>query len=327
MKRSALIFPISLLALASLVHAEPKEAKKSPPVPAPAPLDPATSKAIPVLIDGAEFTKYIYQGVPKPVLFPIVGPYGLEMTRNWPLRTAKAGEELDHPHHQSLWFAHGDINGVDFWTIGEKAGKVTVQGEPKVEVVKGETTITSSEIWSGPDGKQMLTSQTKIHCAGDKDDRIIDYTITLNASDADLVFGDTKEGTMALRVRPELNLPNKKGVAVVTNSGGETGQGVWGKKAAWVDYSAVIEGKSVGIAAFDHPSNFRHPSTWHARDYGLFAANPFGLHDFEKAPAGTGKHTLKKGESLTFRYRWLFHAGDAKAADVAGKFTQWTKEK
>lgn len=322
MHYSFLSIPLICFSLASSIYADASKAKKHEP------LDASNSKSIPVKVEGVEFTRFVYQGVPKPVLFPIVGPHELQMTRNWPLAKAKEKEELDHAHHQSLWFAHGDVNGVDFWLNGTpKSGTVAVQGEPKVTQENGTTTIASQEVWSGPDGKKIMSSQTTIRCGGEKQNRWIDYTIVLQATESEVVLGDTKEGTMALRVRPELNLPEKKGVAVVTNSAGHKGGDVWGKKAAWVDYSGVVEGKTVGIACFDHPSNLRHPTTWHARNYGLFAANPFGLHDFLKAPGGAGKHTIAKGESLTFRYRWFFHDGAAAAADVSGQFAKWAAQK
>jgi hypothetical protein len=189
------------------------------------------------------------------------------------------------------------------------------------------TTIESAENWLSVEGQRVLTSQTTITCAGSGEDRTIDYAIALHASESELTFGDTKEGTMALRVRPELNLPNKKGLATITNSAGLSGEAVWGQPAAWVDYSAPIAGHTVGIACFDHPGNLRHPTTWHARDYGLFAANPFGLHDFQKSPAGQGRHVLAKGASLSFRYRWLFHAGDAKDARLDEAFKLWAARK
>ena len=91
----------------------------------------------------------------------------------------------------------------------------------------------------------------------------------------------------------------------------------WGKRAAWTDYSGLVNGKIVGVAIFDHPDNPRHPTWWHVRDYGLFAANPFGVHDFEKKPEGTGNLTIPAGESVTFRYRIYMHEGDEKQGDVA----------
>ncbi|MBP7950969.1 MAG: PmoA family protein [Verrucomicrobiales bacterium] len=306
-----------LVFVAASVSAKEKKAS--------APLEASALKSIPVPVVGKPFTQVVYAGVPKPVLFPIIGPHGLEMTRNWPLRAAKAGEETDHPHHQSLWFTHGDVNGIDFWALGEKSGKILVKAVPVVTGKDGTSTVNSEEIWQGPDGKTVCTSETRIVCGAEGEDRYIDYTIAITASEGDVTFGDTKEGTMAVRVRPELNLPNKSGKATVVNDSGESGAAVWGKHAKWVDYHAPVEGHVVGVAAFDHPTNLRHPTTWHARDYGLIAANPFGLHDFEKKPKGTGNHTLKKGETLTFRYRWLFHDGDTARARIAERYADWAK--
>ena len=118
------------------------------------------------------------------------------------------------------------------------------------------------------------------------------------------------------------------GEAADSPARGDHGEGLkdealWGKAARWVDYTAPVEGKVTGIACFDHPSNLRHPTTWHAREYGLIAANPFGLHDFEKKPKGAGDYVIKKGESLTLRYRWLFHGGDTAAAKIEDRWKKW----
>jgi hypothetical protein len=169
----------------------------------------------------------------------------------------------------------------------------------------------------------VCASATVITCGTEGTSRFIDYAVTIKASEGEVTFGDTKEGTMGLRSHPALNLKGSVAKGQCVNSEGESGGAIWGRHAKWVDYWGPVDGKVVGIACFDHPGNLRHPTTWHARDYGLIAANPFGLHDFEKAPKGAGKHVVKRGESLTLRYRWLFHEGDAKTADVAGKWAQW----
>jgi hypothetical protein len=110
----------------------------------------------------------------------------------------------------------------------------------------------------------------------------------------------------------------------MTNSEGGVGEEqIWGKRANWVDYSAKVEGKELGIAIFDNPSNPKHPTYWHARDYGLFAVNPFGEHDFYNDKSRDGSMTIKPGESLTFRYRVLIHDGDASAAKVADAYTAY----
>ena len=122
---------------------------------------------------------------------------------------------------------------------------------------------------------------------------------------------------------------SKRGVAEVfgtaTNSEGVTGKKIWGRAAKWVDYSGPIDGKTMGISIFDSPSNLRHPTTWHAREYGLVAANPFGLHHFTKAKKGTGEHELKEGEQLNLRYRVVFHVGDCQTANVKALYKDFTE--
>ena len=83
----------------------------------------------------------------------------------------------------------------------------------------------------------------------------------------------------------------------------------------------------MGVAIFDHPSNPRHPTWWHARTYGLITANPFGLHNFERKGRGAGNMTIEAGKSVTFRYRFLFHSGDVKEAKIAERYEQFAKSK
>lgn len=133
---------------------------------------------------------------------------------------------------------------------------------------------------------------------------------------------------MALRVRPELNLTAAAGGPPATghflNAAGQRDAAVWGRPAAWLDLSGTLEGRPLGIACFDHPANLRHPTTWHGRDYGLVAANPFGLHAFTGAQPGSGRVELAAGGALRLRHRWLLHAGDAAAAGVPERFAAWT---
>ncbi len=288
-------------------------------------VDDADKGVVTVFLDGEQFTALHYRNFAKPVLSPIYGPTGMNFVRQWPMaEKAGPGEEMDHPHHKGLWFTHGAVNGVDFWAEGEKMGKIIVQGRPTVGKPGNVLTIDTIESWQAPDGKAVCNSATTISCGGDAGDRYIDYTITIKASEGDVTFGDTKEGTMGIRSHPALNLKGKVAAGHALNSEGQKDAGIWGKPARWVDYSGPIDGKVTGIACFDHPSNLRHPTTWHARDYGLIAANPFGLHDFDKKNAkGAGDHTIKKGGTLTFKYRWLFHSGDTAAAKIEDRWKVW----
>lgn len=289
-------------------------------------------KVVRVEIGGSLFTELIYAGQPKPVLFPLMGPDGFTMTRQWPILPKAPGEETDHPHHRGLWFAHGAVNGIDFWSEAPGAGKIVVQGLPEVAApaADGSVRIKTKEAWEKTPGNAVMHSSTTIRLGTEGGDRFVDYTITLNADLEDILLGDTKEGTMAIRVNPLLNLKGEVAKGSAVNSEGNEGLTAWGKHAKWVDYWAPLpdgKGGVIGIACFDSPSNLRFPTTWHARDYGLIAANPFGLHDFEKAPKGAGDYTIKKGESLTLRYRWLIHSGDTKTANIAERWKTWAEGK
>jgi hypothetical protein len=295
-----------------------------------------------VAIGGQTFTDYVFTGHSKPILYPIIGPGGAEMTRNYPMKEGVAGESQDHPHHKSLWFTHGDVNGVDFWAEYPPKGKENQKYGKEVQkrVIKaegGKTAVIQTENeWVQPDGKVAMTDERTITMSvGENNARIIDYVITLKASNGDVHFGDTKEGAMGIRTNPALNLSGEKkkgektaapGTGHSVNSEGVKDVDMWGKRANWVDYWGPINGKTVGVAIFDHPSNLRHPSYWHARDYGLIAANPWGASSYDKTqPKGSGAYTLKNGESLTLKYRFIFHEGDADKAHIAQQYAAYAK--
>jgi hypothetical protein len=159
----------------------------------------------------------------------------------------------------------------------------------------------------------------------DGKNRIIDFDITVKATNGPVTFGDTKEGTFGVRVAGTMKVDSKMGGRIV-NSDGKVDKEAWGKKAAWVDYQGPVDGKTVGIAIFNHPSSFRYPTYWHVRTYGLFAANPFGLHNFEGSKDVDGSYTIKPGESISFSYRVVFHEGSEKDARLAEAFAKYAKE-
>ena len=259
-----------------------------------------------VEINGQLFTEYIFKDVPRPYCYPLMGPGEVAMTRNWPMKNTP-NEEHDHPHHRSLWFAHGSVNGHDFWSEQKAFGK-TVH-EDFLEVKSGKE-----------------AGVIRFFNPGSASERVMDFDITLNASNGELTFGDTKEGTMAVRLAETMRLKGKVGHGRIVNSAGVRDDQTWGKRADWCDYSGPVDGKTVGIAIFDHPQNPRHPTWWHVRDYGLFAANPFGQHDFESLPDKTaGNLVVPAGKSVTFRYRLYLHEGDDQQAKVAEKYQQYVK--
>ena len=274
-----------------------------------------------VLIGGELFTEYVFRGYEKPILYPIIGPHGFNMTRNWPMRTGVAGEANDHPHHKSLWFAHRPINGIDFWSTAPEAGKCVHNELLEIQSGGRRGLIRASNNWVHG-GKVIFTDARTLAFEKLGTARVIDWEITIEASQGPVTFGDSKEGTMAIRTHPNLRLENDPARGVTTangqalNSEGVKNADVWGKRADWIDYWGKIDEKVVGIAIFDHPANPRHPTHWMARQYGYIGANPFGLNAFEGKPLGTGDMTIPAGEKATFRYRFLFHEGDPHEAQI-----------
>jgi hypothetical protein len=236
-------------------------------------------------------------------------------------------EAKDHVHHKSLWFTHGEINGQDFWGEGANSGKVVHDKFLKVSSGPEMGEIVSTDKYVAKDGKVVCTDTRTHKFYNTPDGRIMDFEITIHASEGKVVMGDTKEGSMAIRLAPTMRLKGKVGKGHILNSEGQRDGETWGKRAAWCDYYGPVKDQIVGVAIFDNPQNPKYPTWWHVRDYGLFAANPFGVHDFERKPEGTGDITIPAGESLTFKYRFYFHKGDTNQADVAEHYRQYAASK
>ena len=300
--------------------------------------------------DGKELvtTYHIGPDAAKPYFWPLNAPDGVGVTRDWPMLAAKPGEQTDHVHQKSGWFTHGDVipegielkhktktaKGVDFWSEEEGHGvivcvKVGVAQESKIHP----GVVTDNE-WRTADGDKVLDEERTISLYDLGPDlggaRLLVVDSDLIASVCPITFGDTKEGSFGVRVRTDLT--EEKGKGVITNADGKTGEkgpdGCWGRISAWCDYSGPIDGKAVGVAIFADPTN-PYPSCWHARGYGLMAANPFG-RDKSGFPAVKGKTDLvrmAKGDHLKFRFAILLHDGDVKAGKVAECYDRFVKLK
>ncbi|MEO5960791.1 MAG: PmoA family protein [Opitutaceae bacterium] len=289
-----------------------------------------------VEIGGQLFTEYFFKGASRPYLYPVNAVDGTSLVRDFPMGQT-AGEDIDHPHHRALMFAHADANKIDFWnegTAGTRYPKGSTMHDGMVETKSGNVgVIRTRNRWVAPDGKLIATDETTIRFRGNAEARMLDYEVTIKAlPDAPLVMGDNKDGTMSIRVAQWLTMPHKMqgkdipGQGHIATAKGDRDAAAWGTRADWCDYFAEHNGKTYGIAIFDHPQNLRHPTWWMARDYGLFAANPFGQKDFEvaaKHPAGKGDHTIPADGSLTLRYRFYFHLGDEKAGRVAERYAEY----
>ncbi|MDC1206752.1 PmoA family protein [Akkermansiaceae bacterium] len=259
-----------------------------------------------------------------PCLYPLIGPGGSNMTRHYPFKEDVPGEQSDHPHHISFWFTHGLINGHDFWheKKGVPPSKIVLKSYDKI----GDTFFTANLAWEH-DAKALLSEKRTYSFSSSDTELVIDLTSTLTALE-DVTFGDTKEGSLGLRLTPSLRLKGKVAKGSIENSEGHKNADAWGKRAKWVAYHGPdSQGKSSVATLMDHPSNLRHPSWWHARDYGLLAANPFGQHDFEgkKKEPHLGDYLLKKGQSLTQKYRLVLQSGDFDKATLKNHFQTFSK--
>ncbi|MBY0455801.1 MAG: PmoA family protein [Gemmataceae bacterium] len=293
--------------------------------------------------------------VAKPYLFPVLAPNGVGVTRPWPVEKGTPGEATtDHVHQKSVWFCHGDVipegielkikttekagKGVDFWSEAKDKDGTARHGKIKCVKVgtpkqhdKTHVSVETRNEWLTPDGVKIMDEVRVIHVIDAKEGRTFAFEITLQASVCPITFGDTKEGSFGIRVHDGLRPTEKTGATVTTADGKAMTPPVkdnlpaWGHPTAWIDYSGTLDGKEVGVAVFDHPSNPK--AAWHARAYGLNAANPFGRKQ-SGFPSQKDKDDLikiEKGGELKLRYAVYAHVGDVKSGKVAEAFEAFKK--
>ncbi len=281
-----------------------------------------TANGIDVLHGRQHFTTYVHgTGLPKVILYPFLTPGGAALTR--PLH-AGPGVDKDHPHHRGVWTAHGAVDGVDFWEEYKPDHGRIIHKEIRRctsgDIGRLDTTLA----WVDATGLTRLLEERTMRFfplafdGGSAYAMELEFTLRGHAGRA-IVFGDTKEGGLvAARVNPSINAT---GAGIIYNSEGlSTGpsakepEATWGKAARWVAYAGPAGNRAGGaatqatLAILHLPPSFAHPTRWHVRGYGLFAANPFALSYFENKipgashdPAKSGAYTLPAGEALHWR--------------------------
>jgi hypothetical protein len=287
-------------------------------------------RRVEVTVDGGAFTAYAWpERLMKPVLYPIRSARGTLVTRGFPL-DPRPGERVDHPHQAGLWFNYGDVNGVDFWNNSEalapaeqaKMGRIVHRALVGARGGAGEGELVVSADWVMPDGSTVLAERTRFVFRASRDSRGIERITELTAGARRVRFADNKEGVLGLRVARALEAPSDKpelltdasgkpttapvldntGVnGVYTSSEGIRGAAGWGTRGRWMALSGRVGDEDVVLLMADHPRNPGYPTYWHARGYGLFAANPLG-----QAALSGGKETLSfalaPGATATFRH-------------------------
>jgi hypothetical protein len=292
------------------------------------------SEKISIEINGKPFGDFYIAGkdVTKPYLWPLRAASGTYVTRMWPMETVSEEQKMladkliqnDHQHQRGMWFAHESVNKLDFWNneasyTTPNRGKILLKKVGEVKSGKEKGSVAATFEWSpmAVDAPPILTESRVMTFYANPKERMFDVDITLTALQQ-ATFGDAKDGVFGIRMRPIL-IEGKGGTGHISNADAQVGEKqLWGKPSNWCDYSGEVDGEKVGIAILDNPQNPHHPVRWHARAYGLFAANPFGLAVFTNDKSQSGAITIEPGQSLRYRYRVIVHPGDAQAADIAG---------
>jgi hypothetical protein len=285
-----------------------------------------------ITIDGKPFTSYVWPTVlKKPVLYPLIAADGIDVVRGFPL-APRPGERVDHPHHAGVWFNYGNVNGFDFWNNSdaikpadrEKMGTIHQRKIVSTKSGRDSGELVVDSVWTTGSGQDILEQTTRYVFSQKDNQRVIDMVTTLHALDR-VVFHDDKEGLLGIRVARWLESANEKGgtftdangrptevpapnapgaTGVYLTSEGKQGDQAWGTRGRWCALTGNTGGREVTIAIFDHPGNPNYPTYWHARGYGLFAANPLGQHIFDpKAPELD--YTVEKNQNVTFTHRIL----------------------
>ncbi|QDT05820.1 hypothetical protein K227x_42250 [Rubripirellula lacrimiformis] len=279
------------------------------------------------IFDGDELVAgYLVESNGKPVIYPVVGPSGQAMTRRFPIESTGKNEREDHQHHRSMWMTHGEVNGFDFWADEKNQGDIVQRSGHASVLDDGTAVIVTHNDWISPDGDRVLSDVRRFAFFSDQGRRFIDCDVLLKATDGDVNFGDTKEGSFGMRLAGTMKVDAKLG-GLVTSAEGKINSDAWGKTSAWVDYSGPValpsgQTETAGVTIHDHPGSFGFPCRWHVRTYGLFAANPFGKYHFvggEKTPGVI----LKKGSEMQLHYRVVLHDGPLDAQQAAADQKQF----
>jgi|GEM_PF-1200435 len=290
-----------------------------------------------VEIAGKLFTEWRHKEWLGPYFYPVIGPNGEGITRNYPMKDGVPNEAQDHPHHRSLRFAHNDVNGLNFWYWRPGRERELSNAEIKLEKIQKLSSGKTGEfvLWNRWLDGDKTVLRLRMHARFiplENRQVLMDYDVKLFAGNEPVTFGDSKDGGMYVRVAGTMKVQAHRAAGStqfkgsILNSRGHRDADAWGKRAEWVDYYGPdASGNTVGIAMFDHPDNLRFPTHWHARTYGLLAANRFGSQKFDPEAAIVGDYTIPAKQSLELRHRFYFHHGDTESAKVAEHYRVYTQ--
>jgi hypothetical protein len=310
--------------------------------------DKPDQKKIELRFDGKLLTAYCYfDSTEKPVLFPIKTISGITVTRGFPVKP-RPGERTDHPHHTGLWFTYESVNGLDFWNNSNAIpserkhlyGSIRHQKILSRKADSKEATLETLSHWVDKNGTVLMEEFTVFRFRMSGNDFFIDRQCTLTSRDQDVDFKDVKDGMLGIRVARELEMPSTQADKFVDAQGNETktevmdntgvtgmyynregvkGDDTWGKRSQWMYLAGTKDNEKISIVILDHPKNPGYPTYWHARGYGLFAANPLGQAIFSSGKERLDYKLAKRG-SISFQYRIVIHSGSELSSEMVDKW-------
>jgi len=264
-----------------------------------------------VEIGGKPFVTYVHDDarIPRPYFAHVHSPSGVQVTRNHP---PKPGDANDHATmHPGIWMAFGDISGNDFWRLRAHVEHDGLLEKPVEGRGAGRFVVRNRYVSEGGGNtvcRETVTYDVRVLREG----YLLEWRSEFRSDDGDFIFGDQEEMGLGVRVATSLAVDRRGGGRILDAGGRRDGKGVWGRQSLWCDYAGPIGGRWVGVALLSDRHNPRAP-WWHARDYGLLVANPFGRN----AMTGGQKSrvVVRRGDKLELRFGVLVHSS-ARESDV-----------
>lgn len=277
--------------------------------------DAARDGQVAILIDGEPVAVYVFadENISRPYFAHLKPTAGLQASRNHPPQPGK--DIADHgEYHPGLWMSFGDISGSDYWRLKAPTRHVGFTAAPEGGPGRGSLAVRNAYV-SQNDPDEVVCHEDARYTVVARPHGYLLIWDSQFSSEREFYFGDQEEMGLGLRIATPLRVDKESDEGVVPGNGRivdsvgrVNGDEVWGNTAQWCDYSGELGGQRVGMALFCHPKNFR-ASWFHARDYGLLEANPFGRKAFEKG--AESRVVVKPGEKLRLRYGVLVHASES----------------
>ena len=269
-------------------------------------------------IGGRPLATYTYrdEAVRRPYFAHLKAPDGTQVTRNFP--PIDGQDPTDHPRmHPGLWLAFGDLGGADDWrqeapVVHERFVAEPVGGE-------GRGTFAVRNVYLDAEGKVLCRETCRYTVLVRPAGELLIASSTFEPERDEVAFGDQEE--MGFGVRVATPLAVKQGGRMIDSLGRSGEAQIRGQTPAWVDSSAVVDGRRVGVAVLVDPNNFR-PSWFHARDYGLLVANPFGRNALTEGEPS--RVVVRRGEPLRLGFGMLLHAApEGEKVDIEAAYRDY----